>query len=86
MSGSTDPARDSSLRDRKAPGVCIRQTPQPRFANVMAESAVDHPKTSIRRSGAQIAACVGLARREGGKERIDIVNWQFMFALNCDHI
>src|SRR5437763_5687731 len=35
----TGPARDSSLRDRKAPGVCIQRTPQPRFDNVSASCA-----------------------------------------------
>src|SRR5436190_12295517 len=39
MSEPTGPARDSSLRDRKAPGVCIQRTPQPRFDNVSASCA-----------------------------------------------
>src|SRR3954453_10842816 len=46
MSGSTDPARDSSLRDRKAPGVCIQQTPQPRPDNVMRGRASYHRRHS----------------------------------------
>ena len=36
MSGPTGPVRDSSLQDRKAPGVFIRRTPQPRLDNVVA--------------------------------------------------
>ena len=42
MSGPTGPVRDSSLQDRKAPGVFIQRTPQPRSANVVSGALRRH--------------------------------------------
>ena len=43
MSGPTGPVRDSSLQDRKAPGVLFRRTPQPRPRNVGAARRKRYP-------------------------------------------
>ena len=57
MSGPTGPVRDSSLQDRKDPGVFIRRTPQPRFGNVVDSGAQTLPNTD-----AVAAALVEAAR------------------------
>src|ERR1700752_629351 len=86
MSGPTSPARDSSLRDRKAPGVCIRQTPQPRSTNVMVRSTIGHPRRSILRLDTRVAPLARLASRKGRKECGDVLDWKLVFAPNCDHV
>ena len=87
MSEPTGPARDSSLRDRKAPGVCIRRTPQPRLRNVMVRTARRyHYSPSILRLETQSAALWRLPSRKCGKECADVLDRQLMFAPNRDQV